>query len=115
MGIPGRLADGLFEEVRVHEVGAGAGDEVAAVSDQLHAAQIDLTVAARGGLDGIAGLGEGGRIEDDDVILLALLDQLGQKSEDVAAQEGDAVLDAVEPRVFPRLLHGQVRGVNGDD
>ena len=49
VGAAGCLLNRLCEEFRRHEMGAGAGGEVAAVLYQLHAAQVDLTVA----LDGI--------------------------------------------------------------
>ena len=47
----GSFTDRLGKELRVHEVGAGAGGEKSAVLDQLQATQIDLTIA----LDGILG------------------------------------------------------------
>lgn len=85
--ISGCFADRLFKELGVHEVGAGAGDEIAAVLHQLHSAEVDLAVAPRCRFDGIAGFGEGRRIQDDHIVLLTLFDEFGQQGEYVAAQE----------------------------
>ena len=43
--VPRRLTDGLGEQLIVHEVGAGAGGQKAAVPDQLHGPQVDLPVS----------------------------------------------------------------------
>ena len=59
------FTDGLGEQFRIHEVGAGAGGKVAAVFYSLHAAEIDFTVAFYCVFNGISGCGEGWRIKDD--------------------------------------------------
>ena len=43
-GAPGGLHDGFREEIRIHEMGAGAGGQKAAVFNQLHAPQVNLPV-----------------------------------------------------------------------
>ena len=59
---PGGLAESLGEQVRIHEVGAGAGGQKSAVPHQPHAPQVDLLVAFDRVLDGAAGFGERGGI-----------------------------------------------------
>lgn len=71
-----RLGDGLREELRGHEVTAAAGGEVSAVLHELEALHVDLAVTADGGLRRLAGLRKRRRVEDDDVIFLALCIQL---------------------------------------
>ena len=61
---------GFCEQLRIHEMGAGAGGEVAAVLYQTHTANIDLALALDGIFDRAAGFCEGRRIEDHDVELL---------------------------------------------
>ena len=89
------LADGLGEQLRVHEVGAGAGGEIAAVLYQLHAAQVDLTVALDSVFDRTAGFGEGRWIQNNHIKLFALLFQLRKQIKDICALEGDTVRQAV--------------------
>ena len=59
---PGGFAECLCEQIRIHEMGAGAGGEKAAVFHQSHAAQVDLPVSFDCVFDGVAGFGEGGWI-----------------------------------------------------
>ena len=70
VGAAGCLLNRLCEELRRHEMGAGAGGEVAAVLYQTQTANIDLAVALDGIFDRAAGFCEGRRIEDHDVELL---------------------------------------------
>ena len=89
------LTDGLGEQLRVHEVGTGAGGEVAAVLYQLHAAQVDLTVALDCVFNGTAGFGEGRRIQNNHIEFLALLFQLWKQIKYVGALEGDTLGESV--------------------
>ena len=57
VGAVGRFPDGFGEKLRIHEMGAGAGDKKAVVLHQLQTAQIDLRVALHRVFDGIAGFG----------------------------------------------------------
>ncbi len=63
--------DDLGELLQGDVVGAGAGDEGSAGAEHLHGAEVELLVAAHGSFGGALGLGEGGWIEDDGVVLLA--------------------------------------------
>ena len=71
VGAAGCLLNRLCEELRRHEMGAGAGGEVTAVLYQAQTADIDLAVALDGIFDRAAGFCEGRRIEDHDVKFLA--------------------------------------------
>ena len=50
-------------------VGAGAGDEDAAGAKHLEGAEVEFFVAAEGGVEVALGFGEGGRIENDGVVV----------------------------------------------
>ena len=52
MDIAGRLADGLGEQLVIHEMGAGAGGQIASIPDKLHRPQVDLPIAFDGVLNG---------------------------------------------------------------
>ncbi len=59
-----------FEEVGLADVvGAGAGDEDAAGAEHLEGAEIEFLVAAEGGVEIALALGEGGRVENDRVVV----------------------------------------------
>ena len=60
-----------------HKMGTGAGGKVAAVLDELHAAQVNLAVALDGVFNGVFGFCERRGIENDDVELLALVFERG--------------------------------------
>ncbi len=65
LSVVGRLREDLEEQRLGDVVGAGASDEVAAGLEKLQGAQVDFFVAALGGGDTVAILGEGGWVEDD--------------------------------------------------
>ena len=67
-----RLTEHLCKELIAHKVRAGTCSQITAILYQLHAAQIDLTVALDGVFHGASGLREGGRIQDHQIVLLAL-------------------------------------------
>ena len=56
----GGVVEHLLEVGVGHEVGAGAGGQVAASGEQLHGGGVDLPVALDGVAEGVAALGEGG-------------------------------------------------------
>ena len=68
-----RIFQHIFKIFALHEVRAGAGGEVAAAGQQSHGAVVYLAVAALGGVDSPAALGEGRRVEDDEVVLSPLV------------------------------------------
>ena len=69
MGVKGGAGE-HFEEIGLaYVVGAGAGDEDSAGAEHLERAEIELFVAAEGGVEIALGLGEGGRVENDGVVV----------------------------------------------
>src|ERR1700678_1989942 len=61
-----------FEEIGLADViGAGAGDENAAGAQHFEGAEIEFFVATESGIEIALGFGEGWRIENDGVVLLA--------------------------------------------
>ena len=111
----GRLSNGLREELRGHEVTAAAGGEVSAVLHELEALHVDLAVTADGGLRRLAGLRKRRRVEDDDVILLALCVQLRQLIEHIRHTEMHGVLEVVPLRIRRRLLDRKLRDIEALD
>ena len=95
MGAVGRFPDGFGKKLRIHEMGAGAGDEKAAVLHQLQAAQIDFPVALYRVFDRIAGFGEGGRVQDDHAVAFPFGFQPGKQVEHVCAGKMHPVFKAV--------------------
>ena len=98
-----------------HVERAGAGDQHAARPEHLQGAQVQLLVAADGGFHDALGLGEGGRVEDDGVVLLAgggvVLEQIegiGLDPLDLAA----GVRVAVELLVLLGDFQGGTRGID---
>ena len=87
----GCFADGLCEQLRIHKVGTGAGHKKSVVFYQLHAPQIDFTIPFYRIFDGASGFGKCGRIQDYDIILLALFLQLGKQLKDICTGKFYAV------------------------
>ena len=115
VGAVGRFPDGFGEKLRIHEMGAGAGDEKAAVLHQLQAAQIDLPVALHRVLDGIAGFGEGGRVQNDHAVALPFGFQAGKQVEDIRAGEVHPVLQAVQAGVLLRHVDAGLGSVHAEN
>ncbi len=107
--VTGGLAADLLEHRGRHVVGAGEGGQPAAALEQAEAADIDLLVTARGGLDGVLAAREGRGIQHDEPEALAPRVQLPQAVEGIAALQLGARLDAVEGQVAP----GQGQRVRG--
>ena len=82
---------------------AGAGGQVSSVFYETNAAQIDFTVALHSIFNGIAGFGEGGRIQDHYIVLFAFFFQLRQQVKDIGTAEADAILQVIQTRIFLSL------------
>ena len=82
-GVGGGGGDYLGELLQGDVVGAGAGDEGSAGAEHLHGAEVELLVAAHGSFGSALGLGEGGWVEDDGVVLLTGRFVLAEKLEGV--------------------------------
>src|SRR5579872_4579181 len=81
-------------------MGAGAGDQDASGAEQAQASEVDFFVAGGGGVHRFTRLGEGRRIEDNQVEMAALGGVAGKQVEDVGFVEidvGDAVGVGVGP------------------
>ncbi len=104
-----------FEQIGLaHVMGAGAGDEHTAGSEQRDGAPVDLLIGAAGGVHVSAGLGEGGRIEHHGVELMARSRKPGEGFEGVVLPELD-VVDAVGVGVGLRGLEGGFARIDGFD
>src|SRR5208282_539961 len=68
VGVESGAAQHLLEIGLTDVVGAGAGDQDAAGSKHLQGAQVELLVAAQGGIEVALALGEGRGVEDDGVV-----------------------------------------------
>ena len=123
VGIMGRFGEHFEKVCWVDMVGAGAGDQDAAGAKHLQGAEVELFVAAEGGIEGAFTFGEGGWIENDGVIALAggsvVLEQIegvGLDPFDVLAIEGGIPVGDLErgPRAVDagdvRAARGQVKG-----
>lgn len=112
-GVDGGVGDAAVEFFGADVVGAGEGGEDAAGFEHLHGAEVDLLVAAEGIAHGAFGFGEGGGIEDDEVVaggggFVAL--------EEVEAVFGDAVdLHAGDGGVLFGDFSGGFADVHGGD
>lgn len=84
MGICGRGGDGSFKIAPTDMVRAGTGDEDATGAEHLESAEVEFLVAAECAFDGAPGFGEGGRVEDDEVIGLTGVGPLAQDLKGVA-------------------------------
>ena len=67
-GFPRCIGDDREESRLAHVMRTGAGDENAAGRKQPESPRVEFTVGACGGIDSVAGLGKGRRIEDDGVV-----------------------------------------------
>ena len=92
-----------------------AGGEKTAPGQQLHGPVVDLLIPGDGVGNGPAGLGEGRRVQDDEVVPLRLLLQRGQQVEHVGGHAVYCAGEAVARRVGPGHLHGGLRHIHGGD
>ena len=67
-GLAGGVEDDDLEEFGVDLVGAGAGEEKAARGKELHRETVEICVGVLGLVDVARALGEGGGIEDDEIV-----------------------------------------------
>src|ERR1700722_9891810 len=68
VGVEGSRGQHLQEVERVDVIGAGARDEDAAGAKHLEGTEVELFVAAQGGVKIALGFGERGRVEHDGVV-----------------------------------------------
>ena len=84
-GVAGRALEHSNKELVRHKVRTGTGGQIASAGQKLHGPQVNLLVALARIVYRAAALGEGGRIQDDEIVFFAvLLLQGGQQIKDVA-------------------------------
>ena len=98
-GIMRRFAEHGEKQLGRHELAAGARDKKAAGLNQLHAAQVQLLIAAVGVIERFAAFGKGGRIADDETEAPLLVGPCLREVEDVFTDGGDFFFDAVQSSV----------------
>src|SRR5579864_8971776 len=100
-GIDSCFCEDLQKQRLWDVVGAGARDEEAARLQQLQGTQVNLLIAALGGRDAVAILGESRWIQDDHLELAAHLVVLLQNVEGIAFAKID-VGDGIQLLIAPR-------------
>ena len=109
----GRVAEHFPEQLLGGEVTARAGGQVSAPGQQPHGPVVDLLISGHGPPGGLAAFGEGGRVQDDEIVLPLL--QPGQQVEHVGGHAVHHLGQAVARRIFPGTFHGELRHVHGGD
>src|SRR5690349_6290783 len=84
-GVAGRLLHHAFEACTLDVVGTGKRQQHAARAQQLEGAQVDFFVATQGLGEGIAAVGERGRIEYNQIKLLTTPLELAEAVEDITS------------------------------
>ena len=110
-GISGGVVEHGHELFLCGEVGAGAGSHISAPGQQTHGPVVDLLVPGDGIADGLAGLGEGGRVQNDEIVPGRLLLQSGQQVKDIGRHALHHAFQTVACRIGPGHLHGGLRYV----
>ena len=113
VGIAGCLLNGLPEQLRRHEVRAGAGDQVPSVLYEQESLPVDLAVSGDCRLHRASRFGKGRRIQNDHIILLPFLPLGRQEIKDIADHIINAVLEPIEACILLCLTDGEPRGVDG--
>lgn len=98
-GVVGRVAEHFPEQLLGGEVTARAGGQVSAPGQQPHGPVVDLLISGHGPPGGLAAFGEGGRVQDDEVVLPLL--QPGQQVEHIGTHAVHHALQPVAGRIFP--------------
>ena len=116
-GVGRRLVQHLDEQALGHKVGAGAGSEISPARQQAHRPQVYLLVATRRALHRLAGLGEGRRVEDDEVKLPVpphhlRLGEGGQQVKYIFRKVLHPVLQPVAAGILPRHLDGALGNIH---
>ena len=105
------VADVGIEFAGAHVVRAAEGHDDAAGLQHLHGAQVDLLVAAHGVVHRVLGLGERRRVENDEVVLVALLLGILEEVESIVSDELDG--QSRGRGVGLRLKIGGFAGIHG--
>ena len=115
-GVFGGIVEHLAEQVVAHEVRARAGRQVTAAGQEFHSFQVDFFIAPDGIADGMARLGEGRRVEDDEVIVMALVfSQVREQIEDVGLLGRDDGFQAIAADVLVSHVDSFLRNIDSCD
>jgi hypothetical protein len=110
-GLVGGLEYDLLEKGLVDEMGAGEGQDETRRADALEGQAVDVFVAPAGGHDVGPFFSEGGRIEDDVVVVEG---GLPEELEDVGSEEEPRVRgEAVELEIVLGHGDGRLRRIDG--
>ena len=100
------------EQLLRRKMAARAGREVAAARQELHRAVVDLLIARHRPLRRPSALGEGGRVEDDEVVLHRLLCERREEVKHVRRHALHHIAEPVALGVAACALHGELRYVH---
>src|SRR5262245_20132401 len=107
-GVAGRLLHHALEARAFDVVGAGKRYQYAARAQQLEGTQVDFFVATQGFGEGSATVGEGGRIEYDQVKQLTASLELAEAVKDIAGFKPATLAETIARGIL--LRHLQYRG-----
>ena len=114
-GIPGGVPEHGDELVLRGKMAAGAGGQVAAPGQQPHGPVVDLLVAGDGVGHGFPGLGEGRRVQDDEIVPGRLLFQRRQQIKDIGGNAVHHIRQAVARGIGPGHLHRRLGDIHSGD
>ena len=113
--VSGGLPEHLQKQGCGHELGAGEAGQITAGLHHLHAPVVQLLVAPVGGIEGLAALGEGGRIADDKIVPLAALALALDEIKHILADRLDQVVNTVELCVAHEHIEGTLAHIHALD
>src|SRR6266581_6319168 len=114
-GIAGRLLHYALEACALDVVGTGKCHQHTARAQQLEGAQVDFFVATQGLGEGIAAVGERGRIEYDQIKLLTAPLELAEAVEDITGFKPATLADTIARGILLRHLQDRGRTVHPHD
>ncbi len=115
-GIFGGIVEHLAEQVIAHEVRTRARSQIAAARQEFHRFQVDFLIAPHGVADGMTRFGESRRVEDDEVIVMALVfSQVREQIEDVGLFGRDDGFQAIAADVLVSHVDSFLRNIDSCD
>ena len=115
-GIFGGIVEHLAEQIVAHEVRARARSQIAAARQEFHGFQVNFLIAPHGVADGMTRFGEGRRVEDDEVIVVALVfSQVREQIEDVGLFGRDDGFQAIAADVLVSHVDSFLRNIDSCD
>jgi len=114
-GLLGRALQELAQVLAGEVLGAGAGQQQAAVLHQVQAQAVHLAVGHESGLEILAPLDQGGRVQADHVETPAFLAHARQGLEGIGLYGAHRVFHAIVCGILGHGLQGRARGVQAED